>query len=120
MNEFQIGELYFWIQYADRERLLLTPESIVFLGKNLNPTMSGDWWHFQDAKSYCIYGPETYSEAFDKELTEEEFAKIANKDLPTTLVNLQREDLYHVVDCHGLAKAASECAMRRSNAGKPT
>ena len=39
-------------------------------------------WHFQDAAVYCIYGPETYSEAFDKELTEEEFAKIANKDLP--------------------------------------
>ncbi len=119
MKNFDVGGLYFWIQYADHERLFLVPESVVFLGKNLEANLTEDMWYFQDSRSYCVYGPETYSEPFDKEVTEEEFAEIASAKLPTTLVTLQRNNLYEVVDCEGLAKAASECALRRANAGKP-
>jgi hypothetical protein len=118
MTTFEVGGLYFWLQYADGEDLFLVPESVVFLGTNLEPTGTEDIWYFQDAKSYCVYGPETFSEAFDKEVSREEFAKVASESVPTTLVTLHRRDLCQVVDCEGLVKAASECAIRRSKAGK--
>jgi hypothetical protein len=119
MTDFVVGGLYFWIQYADRKRLFLVPESVVFLGKNLEPTETEDLWYFQDAQSYCFYGPETFSEPFD-EVTNEELGKIiASETLRTKLVTLPRDNLYQVADCEGLAKAASECAMRRAKLAKP-
>jgi|ERR1700687_448998 hypothetical protein len=117
MTDFQVGGLYFWIQYADREQLFLLPRSVVFIGKNLDPTVTGDSWSFQDTESHRIYGPETYSQAFDREVTEQEIAEIARKALPTTLVTLQTGNLCSIVDCEGLAKAASDCAIRRAKAG---
>lgn len=119
MTNFSVGGLYFWIQYADHERLFLAPESIIFLGKNLERNLTDDLWYFQDVKSYCIYGPETFSEPFDREITEVEFTKISGKTPPTTLITLPKVNLYQVVDCEGLSKAASECATRRDDAGKP-
>ena len=116
---FSVGGLYFWIQYADCERLLLVPESVVFLGKNLEANTSEDTWYFQDSRSYYVYGPETYSAPFDREITEKEFAKMTAVSPSTTLVTLQKNNLYQVVDCEGLARAALECAMRRAAAEKP-
>jgi hypothetical protein len=120
MTNFEVGGLYFWIQYADREQLFLVPRSVVFLGKNLNPTVTGDNWSFQDTESHRVYGPETYSQASGREVTEEEFAQTARKALPTTLLTLQEGNLCSIVDCEGLAKAASDCAERRSKAGMRT
>jgi len=119
MTNFEVGGLYFWIQYADRKQLLLVPESVVFLGKNLDSTKTDDLWYFQDPRSYCFYGPETFSEPFDK-VTNEQLGKIiAGETLPTTLVILSRDDLRQVADCEGLARAASECAARRAKLAKP-
>jgi hypothetical protein len=117
MTNFEVGGLYFWIQYADREQLFLVPRSVVFLGTNLNPTVIGDSWSFQDTESHRVYGPENYSPALDREVTEQEFAETAHKALPTALVTLQAENLCSIVDCEGLANAASDCAVRRAKAG---
>jgi hypothetical protein len=116
MLNFSIGDLYFWIQFADSDRLFLVPRALVFLGKNLESPSFPDMWYFQDAKSYCVYGPEDFLEPFEREVTEEEFAKIAGGTVPTTLVTLKEENLYQIVDCGGLAKAAADCASRRAKA----
>jgi hypothetical protein len=100
--------------------LFLIARSVVFLGKNLEPIGAGGNWYFQDSHSYCVYGPHDFSEPFEKEVTREEFAKVAAKTLPTTFVILGQDNLCQVVDCEGLAKAASECAMRRAGLGKST
>jgi len=119
LKNFSVGGLYFWIRYADCERLLLVPESVVFLGKNLEANISEDTWYFQDSRSYYIYGPETYAASFDREVTEKEFVNLASVSPPTALVTLQKNNPYQMVDCEGLARAALECAMRRAAAGKP-
>ncbi|MGH7840871.1 MAG: hypothetical protein ACREQT_05050 [Candidatus Binataceae bacterium] len=115
----EVGELYFWIQYADRERLFLIARSLVFLGKNMERTVSAETWYFQDPESYCFYGPETFLEPFDDNVDKERVASVfANDTLRTTLVTLVEDNLYQVVNCEGLARAASDCAMRRAKVGK--
>lgn len=117
--KFTVGGLYFWIRYADQEHHFLMPESIVFLGLNLEPNLAEPLWYFQDAKSYCVYGPETFVEPFEREIDEAEFARFTRKMPPTVITSLPEANLYQVVDCEGLARSASECAKRRASAGRP-
>jgi hypothetical protein len=119
MKDFEIGGLYFWIRYADDKRLYLVPKAMVFLGKNLDPSANPDNWCFQGAESYCVYGPETFSQPFDRNIANEEFVRIASETLPTKLVSLLTGDLNQMVDCEGLANALRECAEHRNRVGKP-
>lgn len=117
MSHFEVGGLYFWLEYADHERLFLVPGSLVFLGKNLEQGVIEDTWYFQDSRSYCFHGPWSFGEPLD-EATKEKFDRLAEKSLPTRLVMLRQSSLHEIVDCEGLATAASECARRRTKAGK--
>lgn len=113
MSDFLIGGLYFSIEYADEDRLFPVPQSFVFLGKNLeNQRPPEEMWYFQDTRSFCLYGPW----AFDlpmTEATQEAFDELARKSPPTKVRILNAANLKHMVDCEGLARAATEWATRR-------
>ena len=106
-REFFVGGLYFMIWWLDEERLLLAPDSLVFIDMNLGFGDEKDeveTWYFQDAKSYSSKG--AYKKDFE------------TSDDEVRLYQLRREDLYQVVDCKGLAAIASKCAKRRLAVGK--
>src|SRR5208337_1006792 len=61
-REFVVGGLYFMLWYPDQENqadqsgLFLVPDSVVFVGRNVDGDEERDTWYFQDTKSYCAYG----------------------------------------------------------------
>jgi hypothetical protein len=109
LAEFILKELYFILWYPDQENqeeqsgLFLVPESVVFVGMNLEGDETRDTWYFQDTKSYCAYGGYPNNEGTGLE----------PDDYYGCLYTLHREDLFQIVDCRGLIAAASECINRR-------
>jgi hypothetical protein len=116
MTQFEVGGLFFMLWYPDQadqakqDGLFLVPDSIVFIGKNLEPLEQDDdkgesWW-FQDTESFCKIGP--YPQHRD-----------TLQEKGGRLIRLYERDLYQVVDCNGLARVLSECTTRRVRAAKP-
>jgi hypothetical protein len=54
----------------------------------------------QDAKSCCFYGPEDFSQPFDRRVAKEELNKIANDKPPSELFALLHPSRYASVACH--------------------
>lgn len=115
-QEFAIGELYFMLWYADQDDqadqsgLFLVPESLVFIGKNLEGDEQIETWYFQDTKSYCAYG--AYPNNAETGLGPDEYYG--------RLHALHQDDLFQIVDCRGLMEALAECVERRVKSGSGT
>ena len=123
MTPFRIGNLYFRIQFADRERLLLIPTAMIFVGKNILPRatkhceLSSDLWYFQDPRSYHEHGAPDFLEQSREETTKRELRRPEDDQLTAELFALPIESLDEVVDCDALAENAVECAKRRQTQG---
>lgn len=50
-DELQEGEVYFSVRYVDEEMLIPTMDTLVFIGRDLEPGHSGELY-FQDVDSY--------------------------------------------------------------------
>src|SRR5215831_10098964 len=50
-NDLKVGEVYFFLNYVDDNLLIPTMETVVFIGKNLEPEDVG-LLYFQDVQSY--------------------------------------------------------------------
>jgi|SRR5579871_4676783 len=50
-GEFQTGSTYFMVNYVDDDMLILVVQTLVFIGRDLNPDDVGQAY-FQDIKSY--------------------------------------------------------------------
>lgn len=104
MSNFRVGELYFMIWHPDAARKYLVPDSIVFLGKNLESDQaSKDAWYFQDTDSFCTHGP-----AIDPKSPGP-----GPSQADSRVYRLLEEDLPQVVDSNGLAAELTRCAERR-------
>jgi len=105
MAEFVVGGLYFMLWYADDERLYLAPDSLVFLGKDLDPE-SGEReaWYFQDSRSYFRQG------AYPNSRVDES----APDRVVGELTRLHESELDQIVDLDGLAAEVLECKARRT------
>lgn len=55
-REFNAGEVYFRVTYAERSMSYPLIESFVFVGKNLSEEDSEDTWYFQFADSFSKAG----------------------------------------------------------------
>jgi hypothetical protein len=99
MTDYAIGTSYFRIWYADDARLYLVPDSLIFVGRNIEER-NRDTWFFQDASSYLQLGAyPNHSDCDDPELS-------------ARVYFLHEEDLYQIVDLQGLQLEAEECADR--------
>jgi hypothetical protein len=105
MNEFKVGELYFMIWHADDSKRYLVPDSVVFLGKNLESDHAlEDAWYFQDTDSFCTRGPALGSTPL----------KSANAQPETRIYRLRSEELTQIVDSGGLVDELIRCSERRA------
>jgi hypothetical protein len=114
-REFAIEGLYFMLWYPDQENqshqsgLFLVPDSVVFVGRNVDGEEERDTWYFQDTRSFCAYGAYPNNER----------EGLGPDDYYGRLYALHEEDLFQIVDCKGLIEAASECMARWAKKGKP-
>jgi hypothetical protein len=114
-RDFATDGLYFMIWFSDQENqsdqsgLFLIPDSLVFVGKNVDGDEECDTWYFQDTKSFCAFG--AYPHNAD--------AGLGPDDYYGRLYALHEEDLSQIVDCQGLIEVISQCITRRKTAGKP-
>jgi len=115
-TEFAVGALYFMLWYPDQKNqnessgLFLIPDSLVFVGKNVDEIEERDTWYFQDTKSYCAYGAYPNNQS----------SGIESDEYYGRLYALHEEDLIQIVDCQGLIDALTKCMERRSKSGRPT
>ena len=113
MDQFVVGGLYFMTWYADQtdqscqDGLFLVPDSLVFIGKNLDADDDRETWYFQDTDSYCLLGAYPHHSTPGRDQSD------------ARIYSLHEEDLYQVVDCQGLAKVLMDCQARRLKADKP-
>jgi len=107
MDDFKVGELYFMIWHADDTKKYLVPDSVVFVGKNLeNGHATEDAWYFQDTDSFCTRG--AYMGTTPLNATDEQ--------PETRLYRLRYEELSQIVDSAGLAEELARCSTRRAQA----
>jgi hypothetical protein len=105
MGEFIVGELYFMVWHADDAKRYPVPDSVVFVGKNLESHQgTNDGWYFQDADSFCARGK--YSATASQNASDEQPA--------TRLYRLRFEELSQIVDSAGLAEELVRCAELRA------
>ena len=105
MNAFKVGELYFMIWHADDAKRYLVPDSVVFVGKNLESDQgTEDAWYFQDTDSFCTRG--AYSGSTPPNAKDEQ--------PETRLYRLRYEELSQIVDSAGLAEELARCSARRA------
>jgi len=110
MAEFVVGGLYFMLWYADDKMLYLAPDSLVFLGKDLDPEYrEREAWYFQDSRSYFRHG------AYPNVRVDE--PSTSNRSVGE-LTRLHESELDQIVDLDGLAAEILECKARRSRIGK--
>jgi hypothetical protein len=107
MDDFKVGELYFMIWHADDAKRYLVPDSVVFVGKNLESDQgTEDAWYFQDTDSFCARGAHSGTAPPN-----------ANDEQPETrLYRLRYEELSQIVDSVGLAEELARCSARRAHA----
>jgi len=114
-REFALGGLYFMIWFPDQQNqrdqsgLFLVPDSLVFIGKNVDGDEECNTWYFQDTKSFCAFG--AYPNNAD--------AGLGPDDYYGRLYALHEEDLFQIADCEGLIDVVSQCIARRKRLGKP-
>lgn len=114
MEHFVVGGLYFMTWYADQvnqanqDGLVLVIDSLMFLGKNLDPNRQRDTWYFQDANSHCKYGPYPNNKV----------SGIPSDHYYGNLYLLHEEDLSQIAGCQELSTILTECLARRIKAGK--
>ncbi len=107
MNEYKVGELYFMLWYGDEAKRYLVPDSVVFIGKNLESDNSAeDAWYFQDTDSFCVRG--AYPSSMPPSTKDEQ--------PETRLYRLRHEELSEIVDSVGLAEELKRCSERRLQA----
>jgi hypothetical protein len=94
---------------ADQSGLFLVPDSIVFVGRNVDGDEDRDTWYFQDTKSYCDYGAYPNNQS----------AGLGPDDYYGRLYALHEGDLSQIVDCQGLIDVMSQCIARRKRLGRP-
>lgn len=98
---YVIGQIYYMVWYDDDQKLYLAPDTLIFVGKNLeNLTDNRDTWYFQDSHSYWHKG------AF----TAEERSSMSEPD--GNVYCLHEEDLFQIVDMDGLRAELEECKRR--------
>jgi hypothetical protein len=107
IREFDIGDLYFRISYADSEKHFLVPEPLVFVGKSLDLNQRVQTWHFQDVASYCKLG------------TDPEHSGRGSSSR-VRLVRVLEGELQQIVSCQGLSDEVLACIQRRSEGGQPS
>jgi hypothetical protein len=107
VDDFKVGELYFMIWHADDAKKYLVPDSVVFVGKNLESGQATeDAWYFQDTDSFCARG--AYSGTTPLNATDEQ--------PETRLYRLRYEELSQIVDSVSLAEELARCSARRAQA----
>ena len=112
-SDFVHGGLYFMLWYpdqqnqADQSGLFLVPDSVVFVGKNVDSDEERDTWYFQDTKSFCAFG------AYPNNRTE----GLEPDNYYGRLYALNQEDLCQIADCQGLIDVLSKCIARRKSSG---
>lgn len=109
-RNFRQGELYFILWYADAEMLYLSPDSIVFIGKDLDPSQSEETWYFQDARSYCEAPPRDPASPI---------LPVDQGEPVGTIYRFHAVELSQITDLEGLAAEVEKCRERRKRANSP-
>jgi hypothetical protein len=109
MTNFEQGGLYYILWYGDDSLLLLSPEAVVFIGKNLDPTDDRDEeaWYFQDVRSYCVQPMSSSSPLLPD-----------SNGIPVgTYARFRAHELSQLTDLAGLSEEIKNCQARRRAAG---
>ena len=108
-DSFTNGELYFMCWYPDAEQLCLAPDSLVFVGKNVEEPADDneDRWYFQDTNSYCTKGVFTGIPATPSG---------SSAAISVHVYRLRAQELTQIVDCNGLRLEIARCIKRRGAA----
>ncbi len=95
--QFEVGEIYFLITYADADSLFPVTRSVVFIGNNIEEDAE-DRWYFQDTSSYAEYGI---------------YKNIKNDVDLIEVHRLDENGLSLIFDLEGLCRDLQSCYARR-------
>jgi hypothetical protein len=97
-TQFETGEVYYLITYADADSLFPVVRCVAFIGKNIENDTK-DRWYFQDTTSYADYG----------------MYKNIKDDVDLVEVHrLDESGLSLVFDYEGLCRDLEKCNARRN------
>ena len=99
-NELQEGAVYFAVNYVDEEMLIPLMETLVFIGRNLEPGDVG-MVYFQDVESY------REGVRYDSD-SEDELAKFETGS---------EKELGHIFHYEPALEVLMHCSLRRKEAG---
>lgn len=99
-TDLQEGEIYFSVNFVDDEMLIPTMETVVFIGKDLEPEDSGQVY-FQDIDSYR-------SGVRYESATEEDYAEFFAGS---------ESQVHHVFTFEKALEALMKCSLRRRSVG---
>ncbi len=100
-SDLREGEVYFSVNYVDDDMLLPTMETVVFIGRNLQPGDSGQVY-FQDIDSYR--GGVRYESA-----TEEDYVEFSTGS---------ENEVSHIFTYEKALEELMKCSLRRRRTGE--